>query len=290
MGGLKNGDGDLAYGTYLNPLEARNGPIVTGCNLSRCTSPSCKRTRFNLIQFPFREDPVSCIARGRAQGQPRFCLMRASFSKILIRYPLKPARITVVNRKLAFMVLWMAIAASGCGPRSEPSATPQALPESEPTRAAPAWVRSDDRAIAMRLSVGSPSVDANEHFQLIAEFRNDSLRPVTVLRPFGDWYLASAVGIKVWNADRRIDYSGPQMTYVIGADAFAVMAPGETIQGKIDMIAENYLGIDKQGTYMLRYDYQYDGRWDTTAAAGGSGIKDAWRGTIVSREVKINRE
>lgn len=196
----------------------------------------------------------------------------------------------MAKSKLSMIVLSLTVIASGCRPRAEPAATPSAPVQSVRTRSSHIWVASDDRQLALRMSVGSPSVGADKDFQLIAELRNDSQRPITVIRPFGDWYLSSAVGIKIWNAQRRVDYTGPKWTYVVGSDAFAVIAPGETIQDKIDMSIENFAGIEEQGEYILRYDYTYDGRWDTTAAAGGSGIKDAWRGTIVSREVQVIRE
>ena len=84
--------------------------------------------------------------------------------------------------------------------------------------------------------------------------------------------------------------AGPSATYVIGADAFAVVGPGKVVQDKLELTADNFPGIAAPGRYLLRYDYSYDGYWDAAGAAGNSGISGAWRGTMSSREVQVLRE
>src|SRR4029453_14988658 len=143
----------------------------------------------------------------------------------------------------------------------------------------PPWVTSDDGLLALRLAAVSQSAAASEDVQVVAQIRNASQQKLTILRPFGDWYTARAIGMKIWDGERQIPYTGPAVTYVIGASAFAVIGPGEGGEEKLELTIDNFAGFERPGRYTLRYDYSYDGHWDTTAAAGNSGIAGAWRGT-----------
>ena len=173
---------------------------------------------------------------------------------------------------------------------SSPEAAPADEPPSKVLPSAVHWVDTDCGLLALRLSTSAQTVTKGVPIKITAQIRNTGKMPITVLRPFGDWFLAKAAGIKIWDDKRRIRYSGPTPGYVIGADAFAVLAPGATIEDHIELTTDNFAGIETPGTYTFRYDYSYDGRWDDTAAAGESGIRGAWRGTISSREVQVTRK
>lgn len=151
------------------------------------------------------------------------------------------------------------------------------------------WVLSDDKQLALRLSSVAQTIVGAEQIQVVAQLRNTGNFRVTVLRPFGDWYAAQAAGLKVWDRKQRIAYSGPNASYVIGADAFTALGPGEVVEERLTLISENF-AVGSTGEYTLRFDYSYQGQWDVTAAAGNSGIRDAWRGTICSREVRVLRK
>ena len=150
--------------------------------------------------------------------------------------------------------------------------------------------RTDDEILAVRLSVASRIMTVNESIRVTCEIRNASTRKITILRPFGDRYVAQAVGLKIWSGGRRIRYTGANLTYPLSAHAFAVIGPGEVVEDKLEVTIDNFGGIASPGVYILRYDYAYDGRGDATAAAGNSGIINAWRGTISSREVHLSRK
>jgi hypothetical protein len=152
------------------------------------------------------------------------------------------------------------------------------------------WVESYDGMLALRLAVASQAVADGDAIKVTAQIRNTGQTPITVLRPFGDWYFAAAVGLKIWTDKRRIRYSGDTPGYEIGASAFAVVAPGAVIEDHIELTTHHFAGIEAKGTYHLRYDYSYDGRWDATAAVDGSDVSGVWRGTICSREVPVTRE
>ena len=183
---------------------------------------------------------------------------------------------------IALAPLLLTMVVGGCAPRTD-------SPSSAPGPAGNTWVTSDDGLLALRLSVMTPRVKAKEDILVAAELRNVSQQKLTVLRPFGDHYTARAVGMKIWDGARQFRYTGPALTYVIGSSAFAVIGPGEVVEDKME-ITGNFAGIELPGRYTLRYDYSYDGYWDWTAAAGKSGISNAWRGTISSREVQVFRK
>jgi hypothetical protein len=190
-------------------------------------------------------------------------------------------RIETLVGILCVTLLWC-----GCG-----AATPAAVkPDQVAEPSAVQWVDSDDGLLALRLSAASRTVAAGSPIQITAQLRNTGETPITVLKPFGDWYAAAATGTKIWDAQRRIRYTGPAVTYVIGASAFAVLAPGEAIEDQIELANDNFAGMEAAGTYTLRYDYAYGGHWDAAAAAGESGIRGAWRGTIGSREIQVTRK
>ena len=150
------------------------------------------------------------------------------------------------------------------------------------------WVDSDDGKLALRLT-SSQTVTDGVSIKITAQIRNTGKAPITLLRPFGDWYDAKARGIKIWDDKRRIRYDGPTGDYDVLSDGFAVVAPGAMIEDHIELTMADFAGIEAPGTYSVRYDYSYNGVWDKTAAVGENGIRDAWRGKISSREVQATR-
>ena len=193
-------------------------------------------------------------------------------------------------RSLAPVLATLLFAMLLCGCHSlEPSvAAPLVKPEPGVSSSAVQWVGSEDGVLALRLLPASREVARGATVQIVAQLRNASQTPVTVLRPFGDWVYAQAVGLKVWDGQGQLRYAGPMPTYVIGGKAFVVLAPGEVVEDRLEL-TENFPGFARPGTYTLRYDYSYQGYWDATAAAGNSGIRNIWRGTISSREVQVVR-
>lgn len=150
------------------------------------------------------------------------------------------------------------------------------------------WVDSDDEKLALRLS-STQTVTDGASIRITVQIRNTGKAPITLLRPFGDWYDAKARGIKIWDNKRQIPYSGPTGDYDVRSDGFAIVAPGATIEDHIDLTMQDFAGIEAPGTYSFRYDYSYNGVWDKTAAVGKNGVRDAWRGNICSREVQVTR-
>jgi hypothetical protein len=192
---------------------------------------------------------------------------------------------------MAFAPLVLALVGGGCAPRTDsPSPVPAAANVDEPARATNVWVTSEDGLLALRFSVLTPRVKGKESIHVAAEIRNVSQQKLTVLRPFGDWFTAKAISLRIWDDTRQLPYTGPYVTYVIGPHGFAVVGPGEVVEDKMEFSIGDFTGIAPAGRYTLRYDYSYAGHWDTHAAALNSGISNAWRGAISSREVEVFRK
>jgi len=100
---------------------------------------------------------------------------------------------------------WVILAAAlmtGCGENQEPAAKgPKAAPPppgkpqepagkgppvAAPKPAEPGWVDSKDGALSLRLSAIHARVEKTRPIALAAELRNNTEKPLNVLRPFGD--------------------------------------------------------------------------------------------------------
>jgi hypothetical protein len=192
-------------------------------------------------------------------------------------------RIAVMFRTSLIVALIMA----GCGIELCPWLAPAILRAAEEAEEGH-WVASDNNLLALRCYAEKPHIARGESIRLIVEVRNEDTKPITVLRPSGDWFAAQTSGLKLWNADRRLKYAGPIPTYVVGAGGFVTLAPGERHKDTLELHVDNFPGNERAGRYTLRFDYSYYGQWDVYAEKGG--VTNAWRGHICSREFQVDRE
>ncbi len=150
------------------------------------------------------------------------------------------------------------------------------------------WVNSDNGDLSLRLRVKSARLATQDSIFVVAEIRNNRTAPVTILRPFGDSYLAQALQIKIWGERGQIKYTGPKFDYDLNAKAFVTIGPKEVVASTLELPVSSFAGTDKAGAYTLRYDYSYDGGWDKKVA--GEGVKGIWHGTMCSREVQLRKK
>jgi hypothetical protein len=149
------------------------------------------------------------------------------------------------------------------------------------------WVQSNDAKLSIRLRVKSPRITAKENISLIAQIRNNTTGPVTILRPFGE-LVAEGYYLKIWGKDGRLEFTGPELDYDLDASAFVTLGAGEIVTDTLEVTTDFFAGLDQAGTYTLRFDYRYDGVWDEKVAR--EGVKDIWRGWICTREIQIVKE
>lgn len=150
------------------------------------------------------------------------------------------------------------------------------------------WVTSAHGDLSLRLRVKSERISAKESIFVIAEIRNDSKAPLTILRPFGDGFADLVGKIDIWDQESRIEYSGPIYDYDLNADAFVTLAAGEIVTNTLELSIQDFAGSDRPGAYAVRYKYEYSGTWDQKVA--GEGVKGIWHGAVTSREVSLLKE
>jgi hypothetical protein len=150
------------------------------------------------------------------------------------------------------------------------------------------WVDCNNGALSIRAHVKESAIGADDGIVLVAQIRNNSGRSITLLRPFGDPYLARGIQIKIWNEERQIRYSGAKADYDLDGAAFMTVAPGASVTGTIDLLPQDFAGIGRAGVYAVRYDYSYSGDWDEKVAK--EGVKNIWTGAICSREIAVERK
>ncbi len=150
-----------------------------------------------------------------------------------------------------------------------------------------AWVNSDNGDLSLRLRFKSALLATQDSIFVIAEIRNNTARPVTILRPFGDPYPAEAGQIKIWGEQGRIEYIGPVPDYDLNKTSFITLEAKEIAADTLELPVRNFAETGKAGSYAVRYDYSYRGTWDEIVAK--QGVKGIWHGAICSREIQLKK-
>lgn len=170
---------------------------------------------------------------------------------------------------------------------SENLASSQSKPNPQAPDSSAEWVDSDNGDLSLRLRVKSARLAAQDSIVVIAEIRNNRQGPVTILRPFGDHYEAVAGGIKIWNEQAKVKYTGATWDYDLDKTSFITLAAKEIVTDTLALTINGFAETGKAGSYAVRYDYSYRGTWDEIVAK--QGVKGIWRGAICSREVRVKR-
>jgi hypothetical protein len=114
-------------------------------------------------------------------------------------------------------------------------------------------VQPDARDVGVRLTVRSMRPDKDGIVPLLVEFMNHTRQPMTVLKPFADWYLDNAEGIQLFGPRGPCRYSGPTPTYQLGESGFVRLAYGESTWGQGTLRLENFDNTDTPGVYTLYF-------------------------------------
>jgi hypothetical protein len=149
---------------------------------------------------------------------------------------------------------------------------------------AESWVDSEDGLLAVRIAVESREVERDEPVVLVVEIANRSSVTTPVIKPFGDWYYAVAVGTALEGPRGPVKYTGDTPSYVIGPMAFLELEADESFTDRLILRTDQFTGSAPPGEYAVRYTYKYAGEWDSV-----DGARSAWRGQIVSRRVRFTR-
>lgn len=162
------------------------------------------------------------------------------------------------------------------------------------------WVTSADGKLSLRIVTAHGPIRADEPVWVLAELRNDADETLTVLRPFGDQYEAEASGFEITGPEGKVDYGGPKLTYVLGADAFTYLVPGEAmletwstdaLQDWLRLTVENRPGLGTPGQYEVRFTYRATPNHDEMAKQSGRFVGEAplWTGEIRTGPVAVTK-
>lgn len=120
------------------------------------------------------------------------------------------------------------------------------------------WTKSDDGKLQLRITVSTSRLKADATIPLQVEIQNVSTEPLTILKPFADWYHDQSSGVELEGPEGKGKYIGPIPSYELGEDSFVALAPEESTGASYEVHPSNYEGADKPGEYRLVYRYSAD--------------------------------
>jgi len=116
------------------------------------------------------------------------------------------------------------------------------------------WATSADGKLSLRLMTTAEAIYTLDSIPVIAELRNNTDKPVDVLRPFGH-PVAEGRWIDLSGPDGKVRYSGDILSYALGAGAFSTISGGEVIRDRLELTVEHFTGSDMPGKYEISFTY-----------------------------------
>ncbi len=77
----------------------------------------------------------------------------------------------------------------------------------------------------------------------------------TLLLRLGDHYEAVAGGIKIWNEQGQVKYTGATWDYELNKTAFTTLEAKEIATDTLELPVSSFAETGKAGSYAVRYDY-----------------------------------
>jgi hypothetical protein len=170
-----------------------------------------------------------------------------------------------------------------------------------PPLASSPWVNSADGALSLRLLVSAKAVRAGDPIVVLAELRNNTSKPMNVLRPFGDRSVRKAFKIAgpagaivpgfIVPYGPKAGAIVPDFDIMDGANsgAYTSLLPGETIRDRFDADPRYYPRSDLPGEYVIQYVYRPT-ESDQREAPISLNLPDLWVGMIGSGKVTLVKE
>lgn len=150
-----------------------------------------------------------------------------------------------------------------------------------------AWVDSADGDLSLLIEVIPPVNPDRKTATVVGLFRNNTDRPISVLKPLGDENQAMASDLELTRLGKPCRYIGPVAAYPLGERAFATIEPNEMAGHSLTMNLANFEGSQEDGEYRLIYRYSAAASQCETARR--LGFEDLWTGEITSAPVVYDR-
>ena len=188
-----------------------------------------------------------------------------------------------MKRSFAVLSLMGILLMSGCSEKREDEDI-----SSEPDASSSVWTDSQDGKLSLRLATPEPVFDRDVPITVFAELRNNSIEPVSVLRPFADKNRVMVNGLTLTGPQGKIPFTGGIPSYPVSWECFTEIGPGESIVEWIELSVEDFPASTATGQYSVQYAYASgEGHRE---AAHRVGQDDLWTGGISTGAVKVEKQ
>lgn len=117
------------------------------------------------------------------------------------------------------------------------------------------WTDSTDGKLSICLTVNKTTFAPSENIVIRCAVRNNTDKPLLILRPFGDEFYALSTGLHILGPDGEIEYYGEMKEYVLGIDSFHELYPGMIIDETLELPKKYFKGLGDRGLYKIDYKY-----------------------------------
>lgn len=129
------------------------------------------------------------------------------------------------------------------------------------------WIKSKDGSVIFRLLGRAVAIDKTEPIVVFAEICNNTKKTISLLKPFGDDYLARCVNVQLTGPMGRVRHEVVRYEYALGSGAFVSLAPGETFRDRLELRIAEFPGSKLGGDYKIGYTYTFNQSYRDRAKA-----------------------
>ena len=141
------------------------------------------------------------------------------------------------------------------------------------------WQPSHDGKVSVILSAERTAFAAGEDVTLRCAVRNNTDKPLTLLRPFGDDYFAESTGLNILGPAGVVGYVGPHKDYMLGEGSFLEVPAKSVIEETMKIPKDRFPDWGKPGLYVIDYRYLSAGHPRQPKPA------NMWEGYVDSNQV-----
>jgi len=141
------------------------------------------------------------------------------------------------------------------------------------------WHDAPDGKLSACLTVGKTNFSAGDKIAIYCTIRNNTDKPITIFRPFGDPF-DSYAGVTVLGPHGPVAYAGRQLDdYILGASSFVELQGRTAMEGKLQLSGDVFPGLNSGGLYTIRYVFESKLEYNAP--------ENFWRGRIETSPVTI---
>jgi hypothetical protein len=147
------------------------------------------------------------------------------------------------------------------------------------------WATSQDGALSLRLLVPDAELRTSDPIVVLAELRNNTGKPMDVLRPFMD----DSARIELRGPDGKVEYRRVDPTRGFGAKAFSTLSVGGVIRDRLELPVHAFAESDAPGEYEAGFAYRCHETHRKFAGTDWYGNKHPWVGQIRSKPITVTK-